>query len=343
MIEMPRLTKISNGFPVGWKAGSLEKEIYQVISDKIKASDEGHFLLLNTTWMHDDNVSDIITRINPDSIVATNFVDPAIANIYAMIRTAGKPYTIIGNSSEYRVDFWAIACLRFFRQYEPAELQLNDQAKKYICYNRKPHQHRVELAERLRATFPDDGYVTLGLSGSALTLDENFYDDQGINDEFASLPDAPQPTDGKIRNDIYSLGDLRYWRDALLNIVTETEFLNPVRSDFFISEKTWKPVIGLRPFFVYAQPDLLSYLEDQGFDIFRDIVHYPDLTKIRPHQIMDSYINCALETIDGIDDPTSLYASILPRLIANRERFFVYAQEQMDRLNNIDIGSLLRV
>jgi len=38
-----------------------------------------------------------------------------------------------------------------------------------------------------------------------------------------------------------------------------------------------------------------------------------------------------------------LYASILPRLIANRERFFVYAQEQMDRLNNIDIGSLLRV
>jgi hypothetical protein len=136
--------------------------------------------------------------------------------------------------------------------------------------------------------------------------------------------------DYPIPNDLYTLGDISKWQNSYLNIITETTFNN---NDFFISEKTWKPIIGLRPFFVYGQPRLRQHLKDQGFDIFEDIVDYASLTGETEHD----YAELAVKTIDNLIINYS--PQFQQRLINNQQRFRIYVYEQWDQLLNLNLAN----
>ena len=82
--------------------------------------------------------------------------------------------------------------------------------------------------------------------------------------------------DNHLANDIISLGDPNYWNKHFCAVVTESV----MHSDVFLSEKTFKPLIGLRPFIILGDGGLYDKLKE-----LMDLIHLkicsPKLTSQR--------------------------------------------------------------
>lgn len=128
------------------------------------------------------------------------------------------------------------------------------------------------------------------------------------------------------------------WNRALLCIVTETEFNNYNQDNFFISEKTWKPVIGYRPFMIYGQPKLREYLKAQGFDIFEDLFDYSIVDNNAPDPLQQrQYAQVAVNAINKINNPAQLYKQHFYRFLNNKRRYHEYVYEQWQLLDQLDL------
>jgi hypothetical protein len=302
------IIKSDNGFPYAWKAGRVEQLIRNILEEKARSQLEvDSVMLVNPTWLLDRDLAEEIRDADPKFIICHNFVDPLIPQVKQIIEESKLPHLFIGNCNQYRLDFWAMVCDLNFQAYTEDELKLNPVAKKFMCLNRKPHIHRRIMISYLDQV-NDYGYLTVGA-------------DISLTD--ADIGDYPIP------NDVYTLGDLSAWKNAYLNIVTETTFDN---EDFFISEKTWKPVLGLRPFFVYGQPKLRNYLKQQGFDIFEDIINYHSLAG----ETEQDYAELAVRTVKNLT--INYRPRFQQRLINNQQRFRSYVYEQWNRLLNLNLA-----
>lgn len=300
-----KIIKSDNGFPREWKAGRVEHLIKEILEKKaLTQLDADCVMIINTTWLLDRDLAKEIQDARPDFIICHNFVDPAIPHIKQTIEASGIPHVFIGNSDQCRLDFWAMVCDLNFQSYTDTELELRPGAKKFMCLNRKPHAHRriiMQYLEQIR----DQGHFS---SGANLDLVD------------ADIGDYAVP------NDVYTLGDITTWQDAYLNIVTETVFDG---DDFFVSEKTWKPVIGLRPFFVYGQPRLREYLKCNGFDLFEDLINYGNCVTEQ------DYSQLAVDTVCKIYP--AAYPQLLTRLKNNRQKFYYYVYNQWINLMNLNL------
>jgi hypothetical protein len=335
------IIKSTNGFPYAWRAGRVEQLIRNILESKAKQQlNVGRIMIINPTWMHEDNISQNIQDARPDFIICHNFVDPAVPKIFEAVETSGVPYIILGNSAQYRIDFWAMVCDFYFQNYEEQDVELLPTARKYICLNRKPHPHRVSLVNKLiDAGLQEQGFISLGLPGaSAITIDETFSDNQGIGDEYQYLGTDEDTVSRRIRNDIFSVGAPDIWNNSYLCLVTETEFSNANPDNFFTSEKTFKPIIGMRPFFVYGQAPLRQYLKDSGFDIFEDIFDYSIINEADGDPFkQQQYAQVAINAINDVKDPVQEYRRYFGRCQNNKRRFRTYVYEQWNRLNNLDL------
>lgn len=338
-----QIIKNNNGFPYAWRAGRVEYLIRGILERK--AQDQlqvDRVMIINPTWMHDNNITSAIDQANPDFIIVHNFVDPVIPQVHQAIAASGRPYVIVGNTSDYRIDFWAMVCDLHFKFYEPEHLELRPDARAYICLNRKPHPHRRFLVEQLtQSGVFDQGWVSLGLPGEqAITVNDVFSEDQGITDEYGNVGVDETFVSAKIKNDIFSLGNLDIWNRSYLCLVTETDYLSPNLEDFFISEKTWKPILGLRPFYVYGQPGLRRYLKAQGFDIFEDVFDYSKIDSVDPglyFLFRDRTAQVAIDAIRQVQHAHNEYQNLYLRCMANRRHFANYVQEQWHRLHELDL------
>jgi len=301
-----KIIKSDNGFPYAWKAGRVEQLIRNIIERKAQQQlTVDSVMLINPTWLLDRDLSAEIQDANPDFIICHDLVDPVIPQVHKIIKDSGISHLFIGNANQYRLDFWAMVCDLNFQSYTNTELQLRPGAKKFICLNRKPHAHRRVIMRYLDQV-KDQGYLTSGMNPDLVDADVGDY---------------------AISNDIYSLGDISTWQDAYLNIVTETTFNN---DNFFISEKTWKPVIGLRPFFVYGQPKLREYLRAQEFDTFEDLIDYTGCVTEQ------DYAELAIKTVTNLS--INYNNPFQQRLLHNQQRFRNYVYEQWDRLLNLNLS-----
>jgi hypothetical protein len=300
-----KIIKSDNGFPYAWKAGRVEQLIRNILERKAQEQlTVDSVMLINPTWLLDRDLATEIREASPDFIICHDLVDPAIPQVNKIIQDSGRPHLFIGNSDQYRLDFWAMVCDLNFQAYTNNELQLRPGAKKFMCLNRKLHAHRRVIMRYLDQV-KDQGYLTTGSNCNLIDADIGDY---------------------SILNDVYTLGDIATWQDSYLNIVTETTFDN---DNFFISEKTWKPVIGLRPFFVYGQPKLREYLRAQGFDTFEDLIDYTGCVTEQ------DYAELAVKTINNL---TINYSPrFQQRLVNNQLRFRTYVYEQWDRLFKLDL------
>lgn len=340
------IIKNTNGFPYAWKAGRVEHLIREILSKKAQTQlNVNKVMFVNPTWMHEDDIDARINEENPDFIICHNFADPVLPKVFQSIKNSGRPYVIIGNAAHCRLDFWAMVCDLYFKHYTDQEVFVQNGAKKFICLNRKPHPHRVRLVEQLQiSNVFNDGYVSLGLPGSgAITVDTDFQESQGITDEHGNIGTDETFVSNKIKNDIFSLGDLNVWNDSYLCLVTETNFVSGDPNDFFMSEKTWKPVLGYRPFFVYGQPKLRHYLKDQGFDIFEDIFDY-SIAEENVGDILsqNQYSQVAINAINKINNPYGDYCQMFYRFQKNKQRFHEYVYEQWNKLNTLDLTKYVR-
>jgi hypothetical protein len=315
---------VYGGFNPTWAAGKLERQIVDLLVSKYQHTFPLQKIFFAvTSWHEPSSILQEAIEYKPDLVILFSLSDP-IGPTENLIEQYPCPVQIIGYSQDRSnfVDFWAIACLKFFRNYTIEEL-IPPQSLSHIFlnYNRKPHPHRRSLVQVLENNnLTNCGIITLGDSKYNLSEHNEEYKDYGALDVIGDL---------KIPNDIYSLGNMHIWGSCFLNIVSETEY--EYNKNVFVSEKIYKPIIGLRPFIVNGSPGVYGLLKNAGFDCFDDIFDIDKLSDSTRSSTFPTH-STIVDIIKKLQNENlnEIYKQLLPRLIHNRNLFFEYAKRQQN-------------
>lgn len=309
--------------------GNIIGDVDQNIKDKILSQITDDYIFVNTTWIEKDQ--DLENIVSKDKI-AICYSGPDWENSNCIdIRRQAHQYIIknskdvlyIGNTrGKHYFNYWA----EFIRQnsigfFDSKYLKEPTFDKLYMCLNRKPHEHRIFLVDKLRSShLLNSGIVSLGIE-NAITIDESLSKIVELGEDAIS---------GKmsIKNDIVTLGDYQNWNRYFINVVTETT----IHTDVFISEKTWKPIIGMRPFLILGDYNIYLQLKELGFDTFDDV--FGQWWNNENWEIRAEYIISIL-TDFNLNSCNTTYKILFSRLLKNRERFLAYIKENQQRIENL--------
>lgn len=347
------ITIIGTTFPAEWQYGPDEIKIVKSTADQIdkKFADQRN-LLINTTWFGPQFTNhNGWTRVEAlfaageqyDNLFLLSVIDPMylmerdIVKIQTGLNIQNTYYIGMYADSEFEWNFHSFTTAQKAPNYTEEELLPTQFNKAFLLYQRKPRPHRLELTKRIiEENLLDHGIVTLGANDNhnydwtegmeipmVLTIDDDpaNYKHNGTLVEFSGIP-----------NDLVSLGRLDIWKTCFLNVVSETEFESD--KPRFITEKMWKPIIGLRPFIIHGQTDSYKWLRNNGFYTFNhywpeiDIENNPDVHAT------------TIQVLAHLSKKTTselmmLYNTMLPELKHNRIRFFEFAKEQQYKMNNL--------
>lgn len=236
--------------------------------------------------------------------------------------------------SPYNFNFHSFVIPNYFEQYNNNELMLKTPTNIFLNYNRKPRDHRIELVNKLfENNLQNLGIITLGKNN-------NVYNRSNLSSMPLNLRETPNKgnwgmsMEFGIPHDIHSLGNMDIWQSCFLNIVGETEFFPWDHT--FVSEKTWKPVIGLRPFVVNGQSKIYAWLRDHGFKTFNH--HWPhiEIEDVPEYEVHNSIVSL-IKYISSLSesDIKNLYQYMLPDLVYNKNRFFEFGREQKHKTEHL--------
>jgi hypothetical protein len=225
-------------------------------------------------------------------------------------------------------------------------------SKSYTNLNRFPKSHRVGLLIRLMENNLLDigfnslltynqGYEKLNTilydnENQSIFLKENRKSIEKLSDMLPLILDLEQGDDG------YPVGDdtITIPYPLLLNsyfsIVTESHFREVDK--FIITEKISKALVGMHPFFLYAQPYSLSYLRENGFQTFGDIIDesYDEETddkkrfEMITQEIIKFFKNNTLEDIHKL-----YYGKLYERLLHNHQRHSEFVEGELQTIEDI--------
>jgi len=304
-------------------------------------------LFINSTWFGPqfnngqwDRYQQLISKKSFHKLFLLAAADPVFLTrdqIDDMQRATNSELYLLGHfDTQYYFNFHATVLPKYFVLYTQQQCILSQPRFVFLNYNRKPRDHRNALVNKLRdKNLLDRGMVTLGKEDHTyskdtkpqihLTLNESINDavgNWGLDMSF------------EIPHDIHSLGQMHIWRDHFLTVVGETEFYP--WDHMFISEKTWKPIIGLRPFVINGQTKIYKYLRSNGFKTFEKYFNGIDLEDVAEYQVHDSIVSL-IEYFSKMtsENIKALYQDMLPDLIHNRNRFFDYSQEQINKMHHL--------
>ena len=208
-----------------------------------------------------------------DAMEGSSWLPQEIKNFTLYLQVCGvdpKRVTVITQNYSYAYDEFPFKLVHWNLMESMARVRAkewidyNDDAKKFLCLNRWPHSHKLDLMRRMK----------------------------GILDQFNySLPNKPY-------DHVTMKGGL-FWdfpehkRDSLLYIVTETFFdIDHLRD---VSEKTWRPIALQMPFILVHQPYALRRLRDIGYRTFHSIWDESYDTITDPNERMNAIVNLVLE------------------------------------------------
>jgi hypothetical protein len=317
-------------FDNGWGAEYPLKQFEQEILNeflKEKIHNQTKTVIINSVWYTQEYHQQVLAQLRHiafDDIVLVAMIDAAIPQPDWFQECQAPVYSIGYYPGDNNLDFWALFVDKFFEKEKISLLADHTLiAVPYMCLNRKPHCHRVQLYNQLvDLGIVDAGIVSMGSTGQAmrtLVLDRE-------HDTFA--PNASREHTG-LPNDIASLGYLPNWQKSFLNIVTETVY--DINKNYFVSEKIFKPIVGLRPFLVYDADGAVNWLKSRGFDPYID--DFTDITDL--DLSLPKNIPLFLKTL--CEQPQSYYQSkfvaLMPKLLYNRNQFNTYVESQKQIIN----------
>ena len=299
------------GFPDQWTTTKFEKSIAQGFYTEFFGSEPG--LIVNWTW-HGQGWDGTGISGNAglptkeQSIIATleqtpeiqnvliyNFTDefgvggmPALDKIYSLANTVmvGNVHPWLPRTQYF--PYWYLMSKMFFNV--TIEPRFDQCEHVYLCYNRKPHGHRIRMLELFyKHKLLDKGVFTMGYDTDNarrlpadfveiqekgyLTFDGNSADVDTSTNKMSA--DNPQY---KIVADAFTLGNIDIWQKSFLNIVNETECNIPWQATPFVTEKTFKPIAGKRPFIINGDQGINDLVKQMGFETFEDMVTLDSLT-----------------------------------------------------------------
>jgi hypothetical protein len=309
------------GWGPEWPVKQIEREITDQYLAPLARSDL-RVVMINSTWYGQEQHQKTLTWLRNnvwDIAVLVCMIDAPIP-APEWFAEFDRPVIAIGSTpGPHHVSLWAEVAARYI---QPCTDHAID--RPFMCLNRKPHWHRVRIYQQLSAAnLLDQGLVSMGgsdVSGAVRALPETV----AAND-FA--PNGSQDHHG-IANDITSLGDLSNWRRHFLNVVTETVF--DVDAKYFVSEKIFKPMLGHRPFLVYAAGGAEQWLIQQGFEPYLDDFHDVTDLDLRDADNIVPFLStiCA----QGSAYWKQKYLDLLPKIQYNLERFDEFVAEQRQRI-----------
>ena len=306
---------------------------------------EGRNLFINSTWFGPQFDNDqwkrfeylVSSNCQYDRLFVLAAADPIFLNADQIAKMAqdihAKETFLLGHfDSEHNFNFHSLVLKKYFHTYTQEQLLMQEPQYVFLNYNRKPRGHRADLVRVLEQQQLDQ----LGL----ITLGENSNVWENTATQPRTLGEQPEDYAGAgnwgfdmgfgIPHDIHSLGNLNIWQRHFLTVVGETEFLpwDPT----FVSEKTWKPILGLRPFVINGQSKAYRWLRDRGFRTFNHVwpVDIDSATELDTHDKIAEVIKWL-----GNQDLTQLYQQLLPDLIYNRKRFDEFSNEQFQHVRKL--------
>jgi len=275
-----------------------------------------------------------VSRYKPDHIVCLNTIEPHwMLNMNRILSQIVHPvpYTLLGcfkdTPKTIYLDFCSMWSASIFKSYTDAELAPVLSDKFFLSHNRNPYPHRQRFFNDIKThNLLDCGFVSMGsFKGANLLIEENL--DAGqyfVNDRQPNINQIPQDTD--------SVGDLTVWQRQVLVVMSDSYWeKGPSKlGKMYMSEKFYKPIIGLRPLLLYTNPDNYLKYRDNGFDTFEDVFDLTVEDMTASEEKTRSSIIDALLQLKAMSPERRLswYNSLLPRLINNRRHFYNYASQQ---------------
>lgn len=345
------ITVIGTTFPESWQYGPEEIEIFKSTEQQIvtQFADQRN-LLINTTWFGSqfDNgewakAQQLIDNKELfDNLFLLSVIDPMYLSThdtsYLEIQLQINATYKIGMfaHSKYEWNFHSVASAKHCPLYDNENIMLTDPKYVFLLYQRKPRRHRVEITKLLTENcFHNRGIITLGSNKNA------DYDwSEGLESTLITIEDLPGDYKhngnhndfGGIPNDLVTLGRLDIWQQHFLNVVSETEFND--WDPTFVTEKTWKPIIGLRPFVIHGQRGIYNWLRNNGFQTFN---HYWPHVPIETSDDQHGNVMAVIEFLYNKtpDELCSMYQDMLPDLLCNKKRYFEFAVEQEYKMHHL--------
>jgi hypothetical protein len=220
--------------------------------------------------------------------------------------------------------------------FDPCYTEIPRIRKYFMCLNHQPHAHRIQLLN----LFHRIGWFRKAIISAVIPHEEYDFPNPVILKENRDprIMEKAMPweivNENHLANDIISLGDPIYWNSHFCTVITESV----LHSDVFLSEKTFKPMIGLRPFIIYGDVGINAKLKELGFDTFEDLFplsHRTDfnIPSDRHMFIKDDLLN--LMNKYTIEDLEELYHSLEDRLMHNRKRVLEVINENYTSITEI--------
>lgn len=269
------------GHQYQWKKTEIQV-VNQLLSQW--THDQSRMVVINSVWYTQDFHQEVMAwlRTNPwDRIVLVAMLDAAIPRP-DWYHEFDRPVIPIGYyHGSNQIDLFALLLADSIDLSPYGDLlDASDIDTPFICLNRKPHWHRKKLFAQLQQHgLLDHGIISMGADhGQAVrSLPES-----DISHDLA--PNSSAQYHG-IPNDIASLGSPAIWCRCFFDLVTETVW--DINSTGFVSEKIYKPIMGMRPFVVYDPDGGGKWLRDRGFETYeKDFQDVSDYDPSNPDQIV---------------------------------------------------------
>ena len=326
-----------------------EKKIIKMLLRRLP----GHICLINSTWLGDDlqGLKKFIDKTPCTEAAVYSGPDWENTNCIERRREAhqyiedhfSKVYHLGNTNKGYYFNYWLEFIRDYWKHFDKKKYQtspklarkadgtVGQNGKHFLCYNRKPHDHRVSLLNKIH----NQGLENFGIISAIQTHKGYNFKNPIILDETHDKETLKiiNEWENQNENDIVSLGDAENWSRHFLTVVTESS----IHTDVFLSEKTFKPIIGLRPFLILGDQNLYKKLKEMGFDIFEDM--FPDilisLSNPEYEKRIDYIVN-QLEKLTSLShqELDDKYQELLPRLWANRVRLNEVIIENRERIDN---------
>ena len=227
-------------------------------------------------------------------------------------------------------------------EYSESDLLPIESERFFLCHTGNPMPHRVELYNKIADSgLLLHGYINLSKVG-------------GKSPQYIKEDNIQNYSQYDIPHDPYTLGDLNIWRQTIFTVVSDAflfesgKSMNPTGrvildqpgnyGHTIISEKIYKPILGLRPFLVNGSYEVTKKFKDMGFDLFEDVLNIT-LDDLKTKQGIHDTIVRTLTMLASLTPAERLqwYTDLLPRLRANKQHFYKHAEQQLDLITQFQI------
>lgn len=225
---------------------------------------ENHNVVSSPRWL---NINEIVNRtIDYYQLTKTDAV-----------LITGNYKTVNSNSYSVAIKNWSDNLIQpcnnnFFLRQQHLIVNKLIRPKKILTFMRKERHFRVRLAHYIyKNNLRNDNIVTLGRNINPVMwnhVESNYPQWEEFLNTLPWHHDTALTSDGSLAVLLASTSaEQQAYLDTYINSVAET-YISSGPDELDISEKTFKPIAYLQPFFVFAQPGTLDYLHQQGYKTF---------------------------------------------------------------------------